>query len=360
MTTGTLRAPKKHLPWTQSSNAIGIDIGQHETKIVVLEGRLGGEPIVGAAKFPTTSVEDASDSQVRSLDKLSTKQIDDLTTRAKSLVGSKLSSGNSAINLTLSMSACDFRRVSLNEGSLDQATAMQKIAEGTNDTRSRRLAVLPVPEEMRQNQVPCLSLPEEVSWNFAKSLDASGMAPQSINGLPWCLTNAIQLAEQQANDPAELCLALDWSFGNPMLVAVRSGNLLYARQLPCGGLRSLIERIQSRLKLGPSAALRWLHHCTYSNHHGEMASEAKMWKLNFVRDLAAEVMRAAQFLEWKLQGAKIEKIYLCGGGAELCDLSVTLESFLPFPARTWRLSTANEEQLTAEFSVAASLAWQGG
>src|SRR5690606_13393947 len=102
-----------------------------------------------------------------------------------------------------------------------------------NDHRSRCIALLANPtseSNASQDKLRCFSLPEDLSWSVAQSLDEVGLTPNSLDGVPWCLARALQMVAAPSN-PATIDLALDWSFGSPTLVASQSGQIHYVRSM---------------------------------------------------------------------------------------------------------------------------------
>jgi hypothetical protein len=261
------------------------------------------------------------------------------------------------------MSACDFRNIYTAPDTHVNATAIQQaITEATGDSRSRCVAILPAIDKQgngKNSKIRCLSIPEELSWSVALELDAIGITPRAINGLPWCLANALELC---VTSEKAIVVGFDWSFGNPTLVAVRNGTIDYVRCVSHGSIREMISQAVDELRMSVPEAVRWLSLCMTNSVEAEametIAGETREWIIDCCGRLASEINTALDFIRWRHQGCVIDGIWLMGGGSQIPGFVQLLGGQVSVEVRAWSLATA-EGPLTADYATAASLAMAG-
>lgn len=400
----TLQKPnaiaRSWLPWVgRGARGLGIDIGQHQTKVVRVE-HLPGRPLQAAmASIPTRSLTAANRStesenpdatmaggaageatdadagdrrqssqsapQDPSLASWSRIQIQQLVRHIECLVGNQR---RLPVNVALSMSACDYRTVHVpKETRLTTTTLQQMISQATGDRQTRCFALLPNVEketgDKPQSRIRCLSIPESVSWSIAEELDRVGLAPRAIDGLPWCLANALRLTANSGESGLEV--ALDWGFGKPTLVSVSDGVIDYVRCLSSGGMQDLSAQAVAAHQFSLPEAVRWLSQCMSAAGETEPLATTREARreshdhvLSCVRNLAYEIKIAMDFIRWRNKNARLDRLCLMGGTPQLPGLVELLAAHLQVDVYRWELPAENL-QLSSDYATATSLALQG-
>lgn len=370
------------------SRGLGLDIGQLNTKIVIAKKEPTGviqyqgvivptiltdsptePPSTRSEQLPSVAERRQTRSLTSEADKnhqfqLSTRTIKRLASRISQVVASDSLIARSRVGMTLSMAVCDYRTLYVPKTSRLSVTGVQQsIAAATGDNRARCLAVMPghdLQDDNRQTKVRCFSLPEDLVCTMAHHLESIGLMPHTLTGIPWCMANALEMV-LPPEESSSLQVGIDWNYGQPLLVSVKQGEIDYVRCLSSGSLRELTASAADQYGLAPSAVGRWLAHCMGGPERLELnaiAAETRNWVREACRRFASEISTALEFIRWRNQDAKLETIWLMGGVPEIAGMAELLQSMLACEVRPWRLDAGNSA-LTADYALAASLAWMG-
>ncbi len=370
------------------SRGLGLDIGQLNTKIVIANKEPTGTmhyqgvliptiladsptepPATRSEQLPSESERRQSRSQTSAADKnhrfqLSTRTIKLLASRIGQVVATDSHITRPRVGLTLSMAVCDYRTLYIPKSSrLSVAGVQQSIVDATGDNRARCLAIMPgqdLQDDNRQAKVRCFSLPEDLVCTMAHQLEKIGLMPNTLVGLPWCMANALEMV-MPSDEISKLQVGIDWSYGQPLLVSVKHGQIDYVRCLSNGSLRDLTATAADQYGLAPTAVGRWLAHCLRGPERLELnaiAAETRGWVREACRQFACEINTALEFIRWRNQDAKLETIWLMGGVTEIAGMTDLLQSMLACEVRPWRFDNG-KSALTADYALAASLAWMG-
>lgn len=381
------------------SRGLGIDIGQIHTKIVFAE-RSSGEgfdyraatiptrirslPPQNTAEAPTIvetsepalgSSQSAAATTARPERRLtekpvanaptalqwSTREIKSLTSRIAQLIGPAQDVRHHHVNVSLSMSACDYRTIYAPKNVKVNAAGLQKsIATVIGDNRARCVAVLPGqdhPSDDKQTKIRCLSLPEDLAWSIATELDQVGCSPRNLTGVPWCIANALEMLPQVPNTN-DFQIGLDWGFESPTLVFVKNREINYVRCLSHGGVKQLASQAVADYQMSNAEASRWVAHSLHAPEDavaGDAISGTRDWVRECCRNLAKEIDTALDFMRWRNQGLKFEQISLMGGATLIPGLVDFLRTQLQIEVHCWKLPQRDSE-LTADYALASSLA----
>ncbi len=339
---------------------LGIDIGQRLTKIVSVERQRDTIHEICAVSIPTRP---AASEDAGAQCNWSTREIKELSRVVQRVLNGRSASRRTRVAVTLSMAACDYRTVYVPKDTQVNLRAVQEtIASAKNDHRARCIAVLPSPSasdsKEAQDKLRCFSLPEELSWSIAQSLDEVGLTPTVLDGVPWCLAGALQLAAEPA-DPNCINIALDWSFGSPTLVAVQAGQISYVRSMVHGSIQELIATASRDYQMDTAEAVHWIAQCL--KHAASTVADAAQIETydavsRICSQLAEELRTAIEYITWRHQGCKVGTLWLMGGAPRINGLSDLLQSKLTCPVAQWQVNSG-ETCLTAEYALAAALAW---
>lgn len=354
------KANFRNLGWMpRTTRGLGIDIGQMVTKIVSVERHRSSIQSACAVSIPTRAESAIVDNPQCSW---STRELKALSRVVKQILGGRADFRRSRVAVTLSMSACDYRTVYVPQNTrVNMRDVQETISLAKNDKRTRCIALLPNPladSNEPQDKLRCFSLPEDLSWSVAQTLDDVGLTPNALNGAPWCLTNALQLVANSA-DPTTIDLALDWSFGSPTLVAVKSGQISYVRSMVHGSVQELIATASVDYQMDAVEAVHWIAR-SLEQTALNVADAAQIETYDAVSricsQLAEEIHTALEYVAWRHQGCNVGTLWLMGGAPRIAGLSDLLKAKLSCPVAEWRV-TVGDACLTSEFALAAALAW---
>lgn len=382
-------------PSTRGVAGLGIDIGQLHTKVVSATRDSGKKATQFlAATIPTGSlnsvateegpvpsngrVHAAADKELNHFMSVkqsptgslgwSARQIQQLAEAIADVTACRRHTGNSTVRVAVSMAACDYRTLyAPADTRITSAFLQQSIAELTGDSRTRCVAMLPNTDSLAthnskaQRKLRCMSLPEDIAWKVATELDKVGLTPAELEGLPWCMADALELVIRP-EERTQVSMVLDWSFGAPTLISVRQGNIDYVRCLASGSIEELIAQAVADYSLSPVEATRWLAECLQTEtpqQPSHAALECQEWVLTCVAKFASELNTAFEYVRWRNQETPIAALWILGGGTRMAGLLDILAAELTVPIRAWELP-GEEFNLTADYAVAAALATQRG
>lgn len=260
----------------------------------------------------------------------------------------------SELSVTLSMSVCDYRSVYVAKESRSQPGAIQEaLSQSLGNHQKRCVALLPDLENRPKCNI--FSVSESLAWSVGELLEAEGLAPKRIDGLPWCLRRAFC---QTAESNTSIGIIVDWSYGAPTLAVVVDGELGYVRRLANGGLKQISSQAQADLGLDENEALRWLAHSSKLPQDKEAVRDTLAWMRHCCKEMAAEISAAIDFVRWRFKGRVPECVSLVGGGAAQSGLVKILSSEMAQDVRAWK-RPVKDGVLTAEYATAAALAELG-
>lgn len=262
------------------------------------------------------------------------------------------------LSVTLSMALCDFRSVYVSkEARTDQAALQTALAHSLGSKEQRCVAILPGEDGSQKHRA--FSVSESLTGNIGKSLDALGLPPRRVDGLPWCMARTYRdlLGQPQEN---EIALVVDWGYGRPTLVEFGRDGIHYIRRLEHGGIQNLITQARTDFQMSSAEAGRWLEICV--NEGAELTNDAvedtKHWARLCCTKMAAEINAAIEFVRWRNQGKDIAKLLFVGGAATYPALVDQVASEVCIESTAWQMDTA-DGVLTPHYATATALAAMG-
>lgn len=386
------RAPKKRFRWSgRRASGLGIDIGSSQTKLVWLEGSARSAARVVSAMIPTecdiafedtAATESAApapqeqpkgsqeDRRASSQNPFcaprpttdspawTSDQLNRLTDRIGHAIGRVPRIRTAELNVALSMSVCDLRNVYVPPESSRQRDAVHSALQQSMGGEERRcIALLPCEKSKTKHRL--FSVSEAMTWSVAKAFERQHLMPNRIDGLPWCLARASQ--QCTGAGPKEVAVMVDWSYARPTLAAMVDGEIDYVRCLNSGGLKDMCTPAINDWGFSEAQSSRWLQHCLRATEadSSNPFEDTWSWVQTCCSLMAEEINVAIEFIRWRNQGKQVAKVCFVGGGATAAPLMKYIQTDLCVEADSWRLEIA-DQNLTAEFAVAASLAMLGG
>ncbi|MFN3192440.1 MAG: hypothetical protein ACE361_18150 [Aureliella sp.] len=362
-----------------ASSALGVDIGQFETKIAWLH-RTGADGYrIALAKLPTfpKQLNQADDPDSKSADDRRShssnpfkvrnafdagssilwdnKELESLSHRVLRALGTReLKRSDMLINL--SMAVCDVRSLCIPRDTARSDIAIQGLLnESIGEPQPRNIALLPA-ENDEKAKVRVFSISEALTSGVSKLFERNSLHPCQIDGLPWSQGRLAQMAVQ---DPNHLVLVLDWGYSRPTLTVVKDGEIKYVRRLSVGGLNQIMSQPLVDLHMTHAEAARWVKHCLSPKcSDGPLVQDTQVWAKDCCKKLAKEIAAARDYVQWRYKGEEISSLVLIGGGASCERLVNELNGAVNLPMMSWR-SKVGDETVTPEYATATSLAMLG-
>ncbi|MEM8735484.1 MAG: hypothetical protein AAGG44_14720, partial [Planctomycetota bacterium] len=223
-----------------ASSALGVDIGQFETKIAWLH-RSGVDGYrIATTKLPTfpkqlartdePEEKNSDDRRSQSSNPFKVRnafdagssilwdhqELESLSKRVLKALGTReLKRSDMLINL--SMAVCDVRSLCIPRDTARTEIAIQGLLnESIGEAQPRNIALLPA-ENDEKTKVRVFSVSEALTAGVSKLFERNSLRPCQIDGLPW---SQGRLAQMSAQDPNHLVLVLDWGYSRPTLTVV--------------------------------------------------------------------------------------------------------------------------------------------
>ena len=349
---------------------IGVDIGSRTVKLVQVE-RVGvelrlREAVVIQRRLPIGVADGEEPIPVTSIDEIRT---------ALSL--GKRFSGRKAACI-LSMCSCDLRALDVPLGNcaeqrLEIAGQLNSMSTSGNCDREFDFWQTRVPGEQSQpdlENVSVLSVSRQWVARVAGDLSKAGLHCETLDGLPLAVARAVQITS--ASSSREPVGVVDWGFGRATFCAVLDGRPLFVRCLNGCGLGLITQSLCDALGVSLDEAQRLLILHGLPDSPGSQGTPDELQVV--IGDVATqplgaivhELNRTLAFLKGQRPALMPGRIWLCGGGGTVKNITGFLESRIGVPVDTWRLECAGIQKQTngkyplgilAPAIAASSLAW---
>jgi Tfp pilus assembly PilM family ATPase len=217
----------------------------------------------------------------------------------------------------------------------------------------------------RQNRgskhVQVLSLPQSLALEIAQTVSKAGVVCQAIDGLPFALARAIELADGPSDRPK---VTLDWGYTGANVCVLRGFTPLYTRTLRDCGLRRLAAALAENLSISDIEveellSTSGLPGTSSTSEVQELTAEVAG---DTIRVLTAQLEKTLAYVDNEWPGTVTEELWLFGGASGVRHIADYLTDKTGFRVRTWQLPGSTEEaSLDAPFGLAAamsSLAWE--
>ncbi len=339
---------------------VGIDLGTRAIKLAQLTQHGTGWRLAARWTLSDSTCELLSRNEILG---------DRFKSRLSSLKSLRRIFTGRACATVLPMSLVDFRSFEVPRGSIDELTSMvaEELAADLN-TEPAELA-FGCWEAHGDNgldpeltRMATLAIPKRLAAKLTTDLLSAGLECHVLNGLPWALARAVELANPAAADEAEL--ALDLGYTSPLLVLVKDGRPVFSRVLRGVGLQSLMQPLQDELKISPEACQQLLVRfgVPVPGEAPSVASHRTFQVIaNPLQHLVGEIERTMTYIHQQFRTLTPRRMWLFGGGATVKRLPEYVTHKLRFPCEPWSLDRDAKDAEDALYGVAAalsSLAWE--
>lgn len=305
----------------KKKKAFALDIGSYSIKLVELKEHKKGYQLVnmGAAPLPPEAIVDGALMDSGAIADAVTGLVASMKIKATDVVTSI--SGHSVI----------IKKISLPEMSEDeladsiQFEAEQYIPFDIADVNLDFEILGPNPADPSQMDVLLVAAKKEIIDDYTAVLNEVGLNPVVIDIDSFAVQNMLEI--NYTFGEGEVIAAVNVGAGLTNINIIRDGVSLFTRDISNGG-GALTEEIQKRFgisyeeadsaKLGAAA-------------EGVDPEELKNIKYDMSSALAGEIARTIDFYMATNPEERVERIYICGGGAKIEGLSKILSDKLNVP-----------------------------
>ena len=210
-------------------------------------------------------------------------------------------------------------------------------------------------------RVSAIAIPKVLPSKLASNLFAGGLVCQNLNGMPCALARAVEMSN--ASHSEESVVVLDLGYSSPQMVLVKEGQPLFARTLRDSGLQSLMNPLESALKISPTECQHLLvqYGLSITGQPPSVASQKTMRLIaGPLQNLIQEIRRTLDYIGRQFRAHPPQRLCLLGGGALIKNMPEYLQQNVSLPTAAWQLDTTRSDSSDAFYGVAAalsSLAW---
>lgn len=271
----------------------------------------------------------------------------------------------------LPMHLSDMRALEIPQAELavQRAMAEGEIADALGEAGGNRVFDLwEAPSGVSHRNAPSIqvySTPESVAYSAADALARAGLECEILDGLPFVLGRAIELADPSA--PAARA-ALDWGFSGAAVCFYLEGNPIYSRQLKDCGVGRMSAAMAKSLGVSLVEAEEVLHE--HGLPHGrpgagenyDLQQLASQVLAEPIQALLEQLNKTLNYVQSEWPQCSPSDLWLFGGAAAIRNLAGVLAEGVGMEVRTWKLPTSEPtDSLDPLFGPAAALsvlAWR--
>jgi Tfp pilus assembly PilM family ATPase len=185
---------------------------------------------------------------------------------------------------------------------------------------------------------------------------SAGLECRALDGMPTALARAVALAG--LDQPDRAVIAVDLAYSAPLFVLVKNGQPLLARTLRGGGLQSIMQPLETNLRIS-SEECQQLLNCYGVAIKGQTPVVATQKTMQWIADplynLVTEIKRTIDYVGTQFRSLKPDCLCLFGGGALIKNLPEYLSQQLNTPAVPWTLGGEHVDPSDPLYGVAAGL-----
>lgn len=354
------------------SNAFGLDIGDRTFKLVQVQRRRRGTKPYRITAWHSIDVPEGvmERGDIKDMD----KAVEYLSTLMKTVKGSL--GGRAAvaclpeaktfikiIEISGEATEADLRKAVMNEieqniplppediyydwQTLDAPQEPEKPpAEKPGDAPEQDpLAALAPPAPPKSSRKVLMgAAPKSLVDDYTNLLERAGLAPIALEIEAAAISRAIVSAEETIDEAVGI---LDIGATRSSLVIYDSGALQMSISIPISGI-AITKLISESLNVSVEDAELLKRECGLDANR----CEDKMWKilLPLIDDMTEKIRNALRFYKIGFpQGTKIERLYLCGGGAQFREIDTVLSRKLTIKARRGDALSNIDDRLPKDF-----------
>lgn len=271
----------------------------------------------------------------------------------------------------LPMHVADFRTLDLPgaEPQVRRAMAAGELADALEETLGDRICDVwdapPGATNRSGSLAQVFSIPQSLAMNVASALATSGLDCEVLDGLPFTLSRAMDLAEGPSPSSR---IALDWGYCGATICAVRDQTPIYSRQLRGSGISRMALAVSGALGVSVNEGEELLVECGLPGDVGDSEASAEVRDLmaqvlaDPIRQLVEQIDKTLTYVENEWQGTFSDRLWLFGGAATIPNLAAHLSEKIGLHVQPWRLGGGEDagdatEALFGSAAALSALAW---
>ena len=222
---------------------------------------------------------------------------------------------------------------------------------GPEEAESEAAAQPEEPEKTPKTRLLLAAAPKNLIDGYTQLLEAAGLAPIAFEVEALAISRATVPEQEEFDEPIGI---LDIGATRSSLVIYDNGVLQMSIGIPLSG-NELTQIISEKLSITPAEAEVIKVECGLDAHR----CEDRMWNilLPLIDDMSSKIRNALRFYKIGFpMGKKIEKLYLCGGGAHFREIDTVLSRKLTIKVRRGD-ALANFSHVPHSFPADASLSY---
>jgi type IV pilus assembly protein PilM len=189
-------------------------------------------------------------------------------------------------------------------------------------------------------RVSALSVSTETAELCVEGLLKTGWQCEFLDGLPFALTRAVKLIDNNASDG--VTGVIDWGHSQPLLTIIRDGEPAFTRVLRNCGVATIEEAIINELGATPVECAHLLSQCGIASNTstGEVSPLAMLLARLVTPEvdrLVGQVQRTIQFLQQQHRQLVPERLWLTGGGGAISGVAELVATKLGRQTSSWSL-----------------------
>lgn len=225
-----------------------------------------------------------------------------------------------------------------------QETAAPAQAGETGESKPKEDAPAPAPAPAGIMKVLMGAAPKTLVDDYTAMLEKAGLAPVALEIEATAISRAIVPADEATEEAIGI---LDIGATRSSLVIYDGGALHMSISIPISGI-AITKLVSESLNVSVEDAELLKRECGLDSDR----CEDKMWKilLPLIDDMTEKIRNALRFYKIGFpQGKKIERLFLCGGGAQFREIDTVLSRKLTIKARRGDSFANIDEKLPKDF-----------
>ncbi len=263
----------------------------------------------------------------------------------------------------LPMRATDLSVLTLppaHEGERRSMIAHELSTAFANDPQPREFdywepAATATPDGASQDNVNVLSVPQRTARRAVRGLAEAGLRCDVMDGLPFALARAVDLAYPEPEGPLA---ALDWGYASGTFCVVSAGCPQFTRHLRTCAFGPVVGRVGQALGLSEDEARRVLVDYGLPGPggreamHREIQAAVREVTAPLLRELVEELKRTLSFVRMRYAAAVPGRVCLFGEGATVRNAARHLSEGIGLPVEPWRMPSSGRTKTSVPPALA--------
>ena len=209
-----------------------------------------------------------------------------------------------------------------------------------------------------EDNVNVLSVSRRVTRRAVRSLSGAGLRCDVMDGLPFALARAVDMAYPEPGHPIA---AIDWGYGSGTFCVVSGGRPQFTRHLRTCAFGAVVDCVRQALSLSEDEAFSVL--ADYGlpgpgrreEMHREVQTAIREVTVPQLGELAEELNRTISFVRMRYAAIVPQRVCLFGEGATVRNVAAHVSERIGLPAEVWRMPSSGRDKPSAPEELAPLL-----